>query len=69
MVAVEVINVAIRDEDGQITGYLGINRDITERKRDEEALREANVRIASLLESSTDDFIAFDQYWGYTYVH
>ena len=39
-VEVELISVAVRDEDGSITGYLGIHRDITEQKRamDQQAL-------------------------------
>jgi PAS domain S-box-containing protein len=39
-VEVELISVAVRDEDGSITAYLGIHRDITEQKRamDQQAL-------------------------------
>ncbi len=48
---VEGTTVALRGEDGRITGYVSVNRDITERKRAEEELRfKANV-IDSALDS------------------
>jgi PAS domain S-box-containing protein len=68
-VEVELIAVAVKNERGEIRGYLGIHRDITKRKRGEDALREADARIVSILESSTDEFIAFDRDWRYTYVN
>jgi PAS domain S-box-containing protein len=69
IVSVEVINVAIRDVRGEITGYLGIHRDITERKEAEEALQEANRRSRMILESITDTFGAVDVDWRYTYLN
>jgi PAS domain S-box-containing protein len=39
---VEISSIVLRDEKGQITGYISMNRDITERKRTEEEL--ANIR-------------------------
>jgi PAS domain S-box-containing protein len=68
-VEVELIAVAVKVEQGETSGYLGIHRDITARKRDEDALREANARIVSIIESSTDEFVAFDEQWGYTYLN
>jgi PAS domain S-box-containing protein len=38
---VELIMVALRDERGEVTGYLGIHRDVTERRQAEDARREA----------------------------
>jgi PAS domain S-box-containing protein len=35
-VEVELISVAVRDEDGAVSGYLGIHREITEQKRAKE---------------------------------
>src|SRR5215208_992369 len=65
----EVLTIALRGERGQITGYLGIHRDITERKRAEEALQEAHRRIENILESITDEFLALDREWRFTYVN
>ena len=43
--------------------------DITERKRAEEALQEANERITNILESITDAFVAVDRQWRFTYLN
>ena len=68
-VPVEAISVAIRDEQGGMSGYLGIHRDITERNRAEEALRAANRRTEAILERISDTFFAVDDQWRYTYVN
>ncbi|HEX7540874.1 MAG TPA: PAS domain S-box protein, partial [Anaerolineales bacterium] len=38
-IPVEVSTLVLRDDSGQITGYVSVNRDITERKHAEDALR------------------------------
>jgi PAS domain S-box-containing protein len=68
-VDVELISVALRGEQREITGYLTIHRDISERKRAEEALRAARRRSETILESITDAFVAVDREWRYTYVN
>jgi PAS domain S-box-containing protein len=68
-VDVELISVALRGGQREITGYLAIHRDISERKRTEEALREAQRRSETILESITDAFVAVDREWRYTYLN
>jgi PAS domain S-box-containing protein len=68
-IPVELITVALRDTRGEVTGFLGIHRDITERKRAEQALREAQRQSETMLESITDAFVAVDRDWCYTYVN
>src|SRR3954465_10102913 len=68
-VCVELITVAVRGERGRIGGYLGIHRDVTERKRAEGALREAHERSTTILESITDTFFACDREWRLTYLN
>jgi PAS domain S-box-containing protein len=68
-VEVELIAAAVKDDRGEITGYLGIHRDITERRRAEAALGAADAKWKSILESITDEFIVFDEQWGYTHVN
>jgi len=50
----------IKDGRGEIIGYQGINLDISERKRIENELREANEFFMNLIESSVDGIIAAD---------
>jgi PAS domain S-box-containing protein len=56
----------IRLSDGT---SISIGQDITERKRAEEALRQAQARIESILNSVADTHILFDQDWRYLYVN
>ncbi|OGP73582.1 MAG: PAS domain-containing sensor histidine kinase, partial [Deltaproteobacteria bacterium RBG_16_50_11] len=51
---------AKRDEKGRIIGYEGLNIDISERKRMERELKEANEFLVNLIESSVDGIIVTD---------
>jgi PAS domain S-box-containing protein len=61
--------VAIRGADAEISGYLGILRDITERRTAEEALEAATRRTDEILEQMCETFLAIDDQWRYTYVN
>ena len=49
----------IKDRDGNITQYLAVKEDITDRKRQEAELRESEARYRSLFEQTTDAVIVF----------
>lgn len=66
---VELITVALHGEQGEITGYLGIHRDVSKRKRAEEDLRESRRRSETILESIRDEFFAVDREWRYTFIN
>jgi PAS domain S-box-containing protein len=68
-VQVDLLAVAVKDARGEIIGYVGIHRDVTERKQAEEALRAAQEQSQIILERITDAFIALDRGWGVTYVN
>jgi len=51
---------AKRDEEGTIIGYEGLNIDITDRKKMEKELKEANDFLMNLIESSVDGIIVTD---------
>jgi len=47
----------LRDQDGNPTGILGITRDISDRKKAEDALRESEERYRRLIEDSIDGIV------------
>jgi PAS domain S-box-containing protein len=47
-------------KDGRVIGTFGISRDITDRKRAEEALRASEERIRLILDTANDAFIVID---------
>ena len=51
---------ANRDENGKTIGYEGLNIDISDRKRMERELKEANEFLMNLIESSVDGIIVTD---------
>jgi two-component system NtrC family sensor kinase len=50
----------LRGPDGEVIGYEGLNIDISERKKMERELREANDFLINLIEGSVDGIIATD---------
>ncbi|HKP11362.1 MAG TPA: PAS domain S-box protein, partial [Blastocatellia bacterium] len=68
-VYVEGITIALRGEHGKTTGYVNIRRDVSKRKRAEEALKESHSRLENVLESITEDFYTVDREWRFTYIN
>ncbi len=65
----EIHHVPIRDNQGQVTGMIGVATDITERKRAEQALRDSEERLRQVLEVSLEPIYRLDLRTGtYDYV-
>jgi len=58
---------AVRDAEGEIVHSISIQRDITERKRAEEALKESKERFRALTESTSDWVWEVDENAAYRY--
>jgi PAS domain S-box-containing protein len=63
------IKVPLRDAGGQITGLVGISRNITERRRAQQESRELGERLGQTLEALSDGFCTVDRDWRFTYVN
>jgi two-component system cell cycle sensor histidine kinase/response regulator CckA len=61
LVHIEGTNNPILDVQGKIIGFLGIHRDITDRKREEEELQQSFSLIQATLESTADGILVVDR--------
>ncbi len=59
-IPVEFVATTMRDTEGKATGRFGIGRDITERKRTEEATRESHQRLSDIVNFLPDATLAVD---------
>jgi two-component system, cell cycle sensor histidine kinase and response regulator CckA len=64
---VEISVSLIRDSEGKPVGFRGVSRDITERKRAEEALRRSEEKYRTILESIEDGYAEFDLHGKITF--
>lgn len=57
------------DEHGEVNGIQGAARDITERKRTEEALRASEAVLRATMDSTADGVLVVDNQWRVTYIN
>jgi PAS domain S-box-containing protein len=59
----------IRNEEGEITGFRGIGRDVTERLRMEEALRQSEEKYRTILQEMEESYYEEDLAGNFTFVN
>jgi PAS domain S-box-containing protein len=60
-IPVEVASIVIRDAGGRIKGYVSVNRDITDRKKNEEAMETEKERLRTIVQNMPVMMDAFDE--------
>lgn len=67
LITIDGTNTPILDENGELIGFISINRDVTERKKTENELKESEERFRNLADSSPLAICIYqDEYWVYT---
>jgi diguanylate cyclase (GGDEF)-like protein/PAS domain S-box-containing protein len=65
----EVSASLIRDSEGKPIGFRGVSRDITERKRTEELLRQSEEKHRTIIENIQDGYFEVDLAGNFTFVN
>ncbi len=56
-----VVITALKDEDGRLQGFVKVTRDITERKKADEAIRELNASLEQRVAERTEELVASNE--------
>ncbi len=62
---VQLMVTAVRDNQGNVTGFLGIATDISQRKQSEVALRESEIKFRTLFDTANDAIFLFSATKGF----
>jgi PAS domain S-box-containing protein len=65
----EVVTTLLPDPTGQVTKILGVTRDVTQRVREEHALRESEARYRLLVERMSDGLATINEQLRFVYVN
>src|SRR5207253_3947563 len=63
----DVVITAVRDDRGALVGFAKVTRDLTERKRAEQALRASEERFGILAVTANDAILSADSHGNMTY--
>ncbi len=69
LVVLETSAIPFFNEQGELLGYRGIDRDITERKKSENALKESEEKFRSIVENSLTGIFKVDNSYHFVYVN
>jgi PAS domain S-box-containing protein len=67
--SLETSVMLIKDESGKPVGFRGVGRDITEKKKTEEALRKSEDQYRQFVEKATDGIFRNDKYGNFLFVN
>jgi PAS domain-containing protein len=68
-IPVELLVATLYDSEGQPAGRFGVGRDITDRRKSEEALRESEERFRTIIETARDSIFIKNRDLKYTLVN
>lgn len=69
LITIETSGTPLFDEQGNYSGYMGFDRDITVRKQTEEALRKVDEQYRRIVDTANEGIVTLDENTLYTFVN